>query len=236
MLNDYVVIDLEMTGLQVKTEKILEVGAVKVRQGIVTETFSKLINPKRQLSEKIVELTGITNEMAQQGMDLDETMETFLMFLGDDIVVGQNIMFDYSFLKQWAVNHDICLECKGVDTLKLARRFLPKEQKKDLESLCSYFSVPREHAHRALEDALETQKILECLKTSFGKKEPDAFLPKPLLYKVKKQTLATKQQMAYLQKVVNFHQIPMPSLPEDITRAEVSRLTDRLLLQYGKIR
>lgn len=66
MLTDYVVIDLEMTGLNAKTDRILETGAARVRGNVVTATFSEIINPKRKLSEKVISLTGITNEMAVQ--------------------------------------------------------------------------------------------------------------------------------------------------------------------------
>ena len=236
MLKEYVVIDLEMTGLNVKTDRILELGAARVRDNAVTETFSAVINPKVQLSEKIVQLTGITNEMAEAGKDYDSTIKEFLDFLGDDILAGQNIMFDYSFLKQWAVNHNLSFEKKAVDTLKLARKFLPEEQKKDLASLCVYFGIARKNAHRALDDVLETQKILEQLKLFYGEAEPDAFTPGQLQYRVKKQTPATPQQMKYLQRFCEYHKISMPELKEGVTRGEVSRLTDRLITQYGKIK
>ena len=135
MLCDYVVIDLEMTGLNAKRDRILEVGAVRIREGQPAETFSEIVCPKVTLTKTVTELTGITNEMAAEGKDLDETLKQFLAFLGNDLLVGQNVIFDYSFLKQWAVNHKLPLEKQAVDTLKLARKFLPKDQKKDLESL-----------------------------------------------------------------------------------------------------
>ena len=81
--------------------------------------------------------------------------------MGADVLVGQNIMFDYSFLKQWAANYKIPLECKAVDTLKLARIFLPEEQKKNLESLCAYFGVERKNAHRALDDARVCMELFQ---------------------------------------------------------------------------
>ena len=153
MLEDYVVIDLEMTGLNAKTDAILEVGAVRVRDGRQTETYGAILKCGRELSERVVELTGITPEMAADGREPEEAMQEFFTFLGDDVLVGQNVIFDYSFLKQWSVNHGQTFERNAVDTLKLARRFLPAEQKKDLESLCTYFGIGRERAHRALDDA-----------------------------------------------------------------------------------
>ena len=164
MLEDYVVIDLEMTGLNAKTDAILEVGAVRVRDGRQTETYGAILKCGRELSERVVELTGITPEMAADGREPEEAMQEFFTFLGDDVLVGQNVIFDYSFLKQWSVNHGQTFERNAVDTLKLARRFLPAEQKKDLESLCTYFGIGRERAHRALDDAMATGIVLERLK------------------------------------------------------------------------
>ena len=98
MLKDYVVIDLEMTGLNAKCDRILELGGVRVREGKVVDTFSEIVNPGVKISEQITELTGITNEMAEQGKPQKETIASFLSFMGEDVLVGQNIMFDYSFL------------------------------------------------------------------------------------------------------------------------------------------
>lgn len=235
MLCDYVVIDLEMTGLNAKRDRILEVGAVRIREGQPAETFSEIVCPKVTLTKTVTELTGITNEMAAEGKDLDETLKQFLAFLGNDLLVGQNVIFDYSFLKQWAVNHKLPLEKQAVDTLKLARKFLPKDQKKDLESLCGYFGIERRNAHRALDDAMETAELFERLKQEFYEKEPEAFVPKILEYKAKKQSPATAQQRRYLQQFAIYHGIEIPQLKDDMTRSEASRLTDQLIVQYGKM-
>lgn len=234
MLDDYVVVDLEMTGLNPKTDEILEAGAVKVRGGKVAETYSAMICVKCAITPKITELTGITEEMSKAGRDGDEVAEELLAFLGTDILVGQNIIFDYSFLKQWAVNHKRVCECQAVDTLKLARKFLPHEQKKDLESLCDYFQIKRENAHRALEDALETHQILERLKQEFGE-EKEAFTPKPLQYKAKKQSPATERQKKYLKQYAAYFGLKLPKDAEYMTKSEASRLTDIWLSKYGKL-
>lgn len=236
MHKDYVVVDLEMTGLNAKTDKILEVAAVRVRDGREEATFSAIVNPGVTLNEKVMELTGITQQDADAGASLDETMQVFLAFLGDDVLVGQNVIFDYSFLKQWAVNHKISLEKQAVDTLKLARQFLPPEQKKDLESLCSYFAIERKNAHRALDDARETMQIFEKLKATYAATQPEVFEPKPLLYKAKKQSPATERQKQYLKKFARYHGIDLPDLEETMTKSEASRLTDQLIAKYGKMK
>ena len=115
---DYTVIDLEMTGLLAKTDKIIEIGAVRVRNGQVADTYGTLVNPQRAIPEKVQRLTGITDEMAASGIEEDVAVEALLEFIGDDIIVGHNVSFDYSFLKQWAVNHRRPLSAKACDTLR----------------------------------------------------------------------------------------------------------------------
>lgn len=236
MLRDYVVIDLEMTGLNAKTDKILEVAAIRVRDSREAESFSAIVNPSVALSEKVVELTGISQEQAGNGEPLDETLQKFLAFLGEDVLVGQNIIFDFSFLKQWAVNHKLVLEKQAVDTLKLARQFLPVEQKKDLESLCAYFEIPRVNAHRALDDARETMQIFEKMKLLYGEGQEAAFMPRPLLYKAKKQSPATERQKQYLKRFAQYHCIELGEFAPTMTKSEASRLTDQLIAQYGKMK
>lgn len=237
MLRDYVVIDLEMTGLNPKTDKILELAAVRMRNGQEVEAYARLVNPQVPLSEMVTELTGITEEKAAKGAPVDETVEEFLEFLGEDVLVGQNVIFDYSFLKQWAVNHKRPLEKEAVDTLKLARAFLPVEQKKDLESLCAYFGVERVHAHRALDDARETAQIFEKLKKIYGNAESESyFKPKALQYKAKKQSPATERQKEYLKRLAKYHGIELEEFSPVMTKSEASRLTDKLLAQYGKMK
>ena len=236
MLEDYVVIDLEMTGLNPKTDRILELAAIRMRKGQEVARFSQLVNPQVPISEKITELTGITQAQALAGAEEEETVGAFLEFLGEDVLVGQNVIFDYSFLKQWAVNHKLQMEKQAVDTLKLARAFLPVEQKKDLESLCRYFAVPRVHAHRALDDARETALIFEKMKVLYGNGEGEKYFePKPLQYKAKKQSPATERQKEYLKRLAKYHGITLEDFSPVMTKSEASRLTDKLLAQYGRM-
>lgn len=234
LIKNYVVLDLEMTGLNAKTDVILEVGAVRIREEKVTADYTALLNPRRRLSDQIVSLTGITQDMADGGRDSEEVMTEFFAFLGEDVLIGQNLMFDYSFLKQWAVNHNFLFERQAVDTLKLARRFLPEEEKKDLGSLCRYFGVERRNAHRALDDATETWQIFEALKKRYGEQE-DAFVPKPLLYRAKKVTPATERQKQYLKQYANYFGLKPPDELAWMTRGEASRLMDQWILQYGRM-
>ncbi len=235
MLNEYVAVDLEMTGLRARTDRILEIGAVKVKQGNITDSFQKLVNPQMKLPEEIVSLTGITDQMAAQGCETGDAVREFLSFSGELPLAGHNIIFDYSFLKQYAVNHGILLEKEGIDTLKLARKFLPQAEKKTLDYLCSFLQIRRSETHRALEDARAAAELLEYLKKQFGEKEPQAFLPKRLQYRAKKQQPATKQQKERLQELVEYYKISLNRELESLSRSEASRITDQIYFRYGKI-
>lgn len=234
MLEQYVAADLEMTGLRAKTDRILEIGAVKVENHRITKRYQRLVNPGIALSQEITELTGITNEMAARGVSIEEAVEGFFEFSGKLPLVGHNIIFDYSFLKQYAVNHKQNYEATAVDTLKLSRKFLPEAEKKTLEYLCQYFKIERTQSHRALEDAEAAHCLLEILADRFGKNQPEEFEPKQLNYKAKKQTPIMPKQKKYLMELAGYHKIELAVNPDSLTRSEASRLIDKLLAKYGR--
>ena len=97
-INNYVCVDLETTGLNPKTDRIIEIGAVKVRNGVVTDTFETLVNPGRRLEERIVTLTGIRDDMLQEQPSIREVLPDFLSFAGEDILLGHSVLFDFAFL------------------------------------------------------------------------------------------------------------------------------------------
>lgn len=235
MLESYVVVDLEMTGLRAKTDRILEIGAVKVENHQVTATYQKMINPGIKIPKEVQELTGITQEMAETGVPEQEAVEGFFAFCGELPLVGHNILFDYSFLKQYAVNHKESFEKSGIDTLKLARKFLLELEKKTLDYLCEYLKIERSHNHRALEDAKATHVLLEYLWENYGKQEPEAFKAIPLVYRAKKQSPATERQKRYLKELAEYHKISLDVDLESLTKSEASRRTDKILAQYGKM-
>ena len=236
MINEYVVLDLEMTGLSAKTDQIIEIGAVKIKNNQVVDTIECLVNPKCKIPTRVVELTGITDEMVQQGRDKDEAIKALLDFMDGQILVGQNVNFDYSFLKQWAVNHKRPLEAKACDTLKIARVLLPPEQPKKLENLCQYFGIERAREHRALDDAMETWQVFERLKM-LGQELENAstyFEPRPLEYRAKKQSPATPRQVQRLKEYRENHQITDEINWETLTKSEASRIMDKYILVYGR--
>ena len=235
MLEDYCVIDLEMTGLNPKHHKILEVAAVRVRKKEIVSEGSMLIRQHQLLEEKITELTGIDQEMLAGAKEEDEVLDHFFGFLGEDILVGQNVIFDYSFLKQAAINRKMSFERKAADTLKIARRCLPALEKRTLDALCGYYGIEIGHHHRALDDAKATYLLYERLEKEFGAVQADVFEPKPLIYKAKRQTPATARQKKHLKELADYHKINLNLEWETLTRNEASRQVDRIISQYGRM-
>ena len=158
MIQDYVVLDLETTGLSPKSDRIIEIGAARVRQGKVEEVYSTFVNPGRLLTEHTIELTGIRDENLLDAPLIEDVLEPFLDFIGNDCLLGHNILFDYSFVKKATVNHKLSFEKDGIDTLRIARRFLTQVPSKRLGDLCGYYNIPIT-AHRALGDALATHAL-----------------------------------------------------------------------------
>lgn len=235
MLRDYIAVDLEMTGLDPRRDHILEIGAVKIKNKKVQETFSRLIRQKDLLKDRIIELTGITDEMAAKGDEPDEAVGAFLEFAEDLVWVGHNVIFDYSFIRQWEVNHRIRRTCYGVDTLKIARKCLPKLEKKTLDFLCEHYKIVRNARHRALDDALADRALYEILERGFLEEQPGLFEKKELQYKTKRQTPATPRQKNYLKVLTEYHKIITDVPIEELNRSDASRLTDRIIRQYGRI-
>lgn len=234
-VDSFVCIDLETTGLNPKKDKIIEIGAVKVEKGIVTDTFETFVNPHRMLEERIIELTGIREEDLQNAPDISEVLPKVLAFLGEEILLGHRILFDYSFLKKAAVDQKKTFERLGVDTLKISRKYLPELESKSLDYLCKHYGIPHV-AHRALEDAKATVELYFKLTQQFAceatKKD---FLAGNLLFNVKRDTPATKPQIERLYRLIELHKLTPEIAPEQMTRSEASRYTDRILAKYGRL-
>ena len=225
-----------MTGLSAKNDKIIEIGAARVRGGEIVDTISTLVNPKQHIPQRVQELTGITDSDVENAADMDEAVDNLLNFIGDDIILGQNVTFDYSFLKRAAVNQGLEFERTGLDTLQLCRRFMPQEEKKNLEAACRFFEIQRQGAHRALGDAEDAHSLYQRLIALYGETEPGAFAEKPLIYKVKREQPASKKQKEDLRYLLKYHKIDLPVQIDYLSRNEASRITDQVISQYGRIR
>ena len=248
MYDTYVSIDLETTGLNPKRDRIIEIGAIRVEQGKITEEFSTFVNPGRKLEDRITELTGIRDEDLENAPELDEVFPKLLQFMGELPLLGHSILFDYSFLKKAAVDRKMTFERSAVDTLKIARKYLPELPHRNLEYLCQYYEIPH-HAHRALEDAKATDQLFWKLTELFYQEENSGqavaesaekktsnhlFEPQPLHFQVKRDTPATKPQKERLYRLLEQHKITLEADVEKLTRSEAGRLVDKILAKYGR--
>ncbi len=224
-----------MTGLNASRDSILEIGAVRVVNKKVEASYQAMIHPHMELSQEVIELTGITNEMAAKGRELEEVFPEIMDFCGDFLLLGHNVVFDYGFLKQAASNRKVRFERLGLDTLKIARKVLAPEEKKTLQALCDRYQIRREHRHRALDDALAASALYEVLEAEYEQGQPEVFLPFPLLYKAKKQSPATSRQKKHLQELADYHSLALAVPWETLTKNEASRQIDRIIAQYGRM-
>lgn len=235
MIKDYVAFDLETTGLNVETDYIIEIGALKVKDGKVCERFMEFIKPPTPISATITSITGITNEMVSHARETRDIISEFINFCGDSVLVGHNIMFDYKFMKKFTSEYGLPFEKTGIDTLKIARKTLCNLESKNLGTLCAHYGIINQAAHRAYHDALATAKIYHYLAHDFENIEPKLFIPESLQFKPKKVQSCTTRQIEYLRTLCAHHNIKMQEQPENLTRSEMSRLIDNIITTHGKM-
>ncbi|MCM1087358.1 MAG: 3'-5' exonuclease [Muribaculaceae bacterium] len=233
MIDSYVCLDLETTGLDPKRDKIIEIGAIRVRDGEPAGGMETFVNPGRKLEERIVELTGIRDEDLEDAPDISEALPQLIQFIGEDILLGHSILFDYSFVKRAAVNQRLTFEKKGIDTLKLARKFLPDLESRSLAFLCGHFGI--EHsAHRAAADARATIDLYRKLTELFYEGSEEAFQPVLLSYRAKRETPLTIPQKEQLYKLIDKHKLKVDYQVDKLTRSEASRIITQILAEYGR--
>ena len=162
---DFVAVDLETTGLSTEYDDIIEIGAVRYRDGTPVATYAQLVNPGHDVDDFITELTGITNEMLEGQPPIADVLPGFMDFLADDIVIGHNVNFDINFL------YDNCQNCglkavsnDFVDTLRVSRRMLPELKNHKMDTIAEALQLPGRDLHRAAGDAVIAANIyLELL-------------------------------------------------------------------------
>lgn len=235
MMESYIALDLETTGLDAKQEKITEIAAIKIVNGVPGASFVTFVNPGRSLGEHITRLTGITDQMLKDAPPIEEVIGEAVKFFGELPLLGHNIMFDYSFLKQAAVNSSLDFEKEGLDTLMLCRSFMPADVKRNLSCACSYYHISQSEAHRAQADAQAAHMLYQELIRRHSRDRPELFAPKPLIYKAKREQPATKRQKEYLRDLIKCHRIDVTVQVDDISRNQASRMIDTIISQYGRI-
>ncbi len=149
----FVVFDLETTGFSPISDRIIEIGAVKVEQGRITERFSSFVNPKIPIPFKITQLTSINDSMVMDAPDIEAVLPQFLDFVGDAVLVAHNAGFDVSFIEQNMRYQDMTPDLTSVDTVAMARILMPTLAKFKLNVVAKALNISLENHHRAVDDA-----------------------------------------------------------------------------------
>lgn len=163
--SNYFVIDLETTGLSTEWDEIIELGAYKISDGKIVDSFNSLVKPSEPVSEFITKLTGITNDMLKTAPKLSKILPSYLEFIGDSIVVGHNVNFDINFL----YDNSMLLLKKPltnsfIDTLRLSRKLYPEFENHKLSTLVSCLNLSDKVSHRSLDDCELAFKCYETMK------------------------------------------------------------------------
>ena len=176
--NEYVVIDIETTGLSPEYDEIIEIGAIKIKDNEVVGEYNSLVKPKQKISSFIENLTGITNEMVQDAPKIKDILPKFKEFILDNYILGYNVNFDINFLYD-AFFKEINIELKNnyIDVLRIARLVIKKSevQNRKLKNMAKYFKIDIEKLHRTQNDCILTfqvfLKLQEVINQKYGSLE-----------------------------------------------------------------
>ena len=157
---EFVVFDIETTGLNSHTNEIIEIGAVKIKAGRIVDRYSQLINPGRPIPYHITEITSITDEQVANEPKIDEVIGKFVDFVGDAVLVAHNAPFDMGFIKRDIKKYlNIDYQCSVIDTLQMARDLFPDLKKYGLGDLNKTLGLALEKHHRAVDDSQATANM-----------------------------------------------------------------------------
>lgn len=157
--HDCVVFDVETTGLDATTCEMIEIGACKVRDGKIIETFSVLIKPSQPIPDQITDLTGITNEMVANCRTIKDVLQDFYKFTRNSVLVAYNIAFDYKFMYLAGAKQGYNFDNPQIDAMVLAKEKLKGIKNYKLKTVATVLDVSLENAHRAVHDAIATAEV-----------------------------------------------------------------------------
>ncbi|MFO7814837.1 MAG: PolC-type DNA polymerase III [Halanaerobiales bacterium] len=160
---EFVVFDLETTGLNPVQNEIIEIGAVKIKNGELIDQFSSLVKPDKKIPGKITELTGIDNNMVKDALSFKKVFNSFVDFIEGCPLVAHNMDFDYSFIRKPLSEYKKQTEVTLIDTLTLARAVLPELKNHKLATLVNYYDISLDNHHRALDDCKATASLFREL-------------------------------------------------------------------------
>lgn len=160
---EYCVLDLETTGLSFRTEKITEVGIIKIRNGEIVDEFECFVNPERPIPPEVVEVTNITDDMVKDAETIDKVIPKIIDFIGDSVLVAHNADFDIGFLKHNFAEYGYSLDNTYIDTLRLAKVIFPEMKKYKLGLIADKLDIVVEVAHRALDDVKTLVQVFNVM-------------------------------------------------------------------------
>ncbi len=163
MPDNYTVIDIETTGISPHYDDIIELSGLKIRNNKVVDEFSTLVNPKRNVSEFITNLTGITNNMLYNAPDIKNVLPKLVNFIADDIILGHNVRFDIGFIQNKLMKYfNQELTNDSLDTLFIARKVLNLKNYK-LSTIADKYNIDTKNNHRGLKDCYITFEVYNNL-------------------------------------------------------------------------
>ncbi len=239
--DEFIVFDLETTGLFADSCKITEIGAVKIRGGEVVERYNTFVNPQCPIPDEVVELTSITNEMVADARTIDQVLPEFMQFAGDRLMIAHNADFDTGFIRVAAKQLGIPFDNAYLDTLALSRYLNPELKSHKLNRLADHYNLGDFHHHRACDDAemlaliflamIEQMKKLDIkdfteLKTEMGDKAD------PLTMETYHQIILVKNQtgMKNLYKLISSSYLNYYRKRPRIPKVELEKHRDGLII------
>ena len=217
----YVVFDLETTGFSAEADQIIEIGAVKIKNGEIIDKFSTFVNPKTPIPFRIEKLTGINDSMVMDAPVIEEILPKFLEFCKEAVVVAHNAAFDTSFISNKAEKLGLTFDPTIIDTVLVAQYVIPNLHNYKLDTLTKHLKVILENHHRAVDDALATAYIF--LKLVDMLKERDIFT-------LEKLNEVGKLDVESVKKLHQFHCIILAS--NEMGRINLYRLISASHLTY----
>lgn len=244
--NSYIALDLEMTGLSNKNDKIIEIALVDVVDGEIVKRFNTLVNPNRDIDEEISKITGIKNDMVKDMPYIEDVIDEVLSFSDNKIWIGHNISIDYGFIKRVLINKYgkkykdkyIFNHIQAMDTLKICRSIMPPESDKRLASALEFFGIKCINKHRALSDCINTHLLYQSIRNEILKGKIKAelsgcFYPSNIYINMKQDKLANKKLKESLKKIISYYKIESDVLLDKLTNSEAVRLIHKIQSVYG---
>ena len=193
LLSDYIVFDIETTGLDSSYDEVIEIGAIKIKNDKIVSKFNSLVKPKNAIDEYITELTGITNEMVKDAPTIEEVLPDFMDYIDNDILIGHNVNFDINFIYDNLYRNKLdVLTNNFIDTMRISRKLLPNLSHHRLIDLARYFEIDTTNNHRTLKDCEITMNVYENLKEIALRKYDNVDEFKNVFKKHKKEGLRAK--------------------------------------------